>query len=61
MLRGPKTPADTDAEGEFVANESEVRSELVDSQPFAPATGIPDPLESDSDAERGSVRTVRPR
>ncbi len=31
--------------GAFVAHEAEVQAELVDAQPLAPATGIPEPLD----------------
>jgi MFS family permease len=57
---GPATLASEGvAEGEFVAHEAEVKAELVDSQPFAPASGIPEPLDpDDSDSEPGSVRTA---
>jgi MFS family permease len=65
LLRGEKAPepaagpATLASEGEFVAHEAEVKAELVDSQPFAPASGIPEPLDpDDSDSEPGSVRTA---
>jgi MFS family permease len=72
LLRGKKAPAPTadpaksgpgggteENEGEFVAHEAEIKAELVDSQPFAPAAGIPEPLDpDDSDSEPSSVRTA---
>ena len=61
LLRGKKVPAaEGEAEeGEFIAHEAEIKAELVDSQPFAPAAGIPEPLDpDDSDSEPGSVRTA---
>jgi MFS family permease len=59
LLRGrrpPVAPAGT-AEGEFVAHEAEITAELVESQPFAPARCVPEPLSAD-DAEPDSVRTA---
>jgi MFS family permease len=60
---GPAKPAPEggaeEAAGEFIAHEAEIKAELVDSQPFAPAAGIPEPLDpDDSDSEPGSVRTA---
>jgi MFS family permease len=54
--RPPVAQAGT-AEGEFVAHEAEITAELVESQPFAPARCVPEPLSAD-DAEPDSVRTA---
>jgi MFS family permease len=45
MLRSRRPPAAE--KGELVAHEAELSSELVESQPFAPATRVPEPLEQD--------------
>jgi MFS family permease len=58
LLRGKKVAVAETSEGEFVAHEAEVRSELVDSQPFAPAAGTPEPLEAEASAESGSPGTA---
>jgi MFS family permease len=67
LLRGrkvPAAPAGSTAErnGELVTHESELKAELVESQPFAPACRTPEPLDDDTDADAdaapGSVKTV---
>jgi hypothetical protein len=72
LLRSRKTTADStnaaddpDATGEFVAHEAEINAELAESQPFAPATGIAEPLEpaeprsvKDDATEPRSVKTA---
>jgi MFS family permease len=61
LLRSKPTPVAEDTvaveqAGHYVAHEAEVRAEFAEAQPFAPATGTPEPLdESDED---DSVRTV---
>ena len=42
LLRGKPAPTQVD---EFVAHEAEVKAEFVDAQPFAPATGVAEPLD----------------
>jgi MFS family permease len=44
----------SDHDGAFVAHEAEVKAELSDAQPFAPATGVAEPR----DPGGGSVRTA---
>ena len=63
LLRGKKIAVAETGDGDFVTHEAEVRAELVDSQPFAPAARTPEPLEDDpgaaeADAKPGSVKTV---
>jgi len=71
LLRGKKVAVTETSEGDFVAHEAEVRAELVDSQPFAPAAGTPERLEpgapeplegdqgtSETDTKPGTVKTV---
>jgi len=63
LLRGKKIAVAETGDSDFVTHEAEVRAELVDSQPFAPAARTPEPLEDDpgaaaADAKPGSVKTV---
>jgi MFS family permease len=53
LLRSRKAPTADDG---LVAHEAEVKAELSEAQPFAPATGVAEPL--DSPDETGSVKTV---
>ena len=58
LLRGkPVVPAQagSPAAEQFVAHEAEVKAEFSEAQPFAPATGVAEPLDSASD---DPVRTV---
>ncbi|MGX6606675.1 MFS transporter [Micromonosporaceae bacterium Da 78-11] len=60
LLRGKKVPATETAAveqtGGFVAHEAEVKAEFAESQPFAPATAVPEPL--DQPGEDGTVKTA---
>jgi MFS family permease len=47
--RAVVAPEPETATGELIAHEAELRSELVESQPFAPANRVPEPLESAGD------------
>jgi len=55
LLRSKKAvPGGAEAQDDFIAHEAEINAELAESQPFAPATGIPSPL-------RPAHDTIEPR
>jgi hypothetical protein len=55
LLRSRKVPAAgaVSEDGELVAEEAVLAAELVESQPFAPATGIPEPLDEETASDDG--------
>ena len=51
LLRGRPGPAEAQADG-FVSHEAEVKAEVSDAQPLAPATGVAEPLDSATDDDQ---------
>jgi MFS family permease len=49
LLRSKKAPAS--AATDFVAHEAEVKAEFGESQPFAPATGVAEPIDRDDEVK----------
>jgi MFS family permease len=61
LLRSKPVPvlsAASESEGTFVAHEAEVQAELVDAQPFAPATAVAEPLDEPVSAPTASPARV---
>jgi MFS family permease len=59
LLRGGQvTPAAGTRDDELAAHEDEVRSQLVESQPFAPGARMPEPLDAEDPGTERPVRTA---